>query len=327
MALPPLDDPRLDLLVGIYAEAGQRLRRLLDNLLIEDGPRKFLVYQQILRQLEKLRSSTDAWSDRYVTEFVREAQRGAIPSLEAIGAITPQLGATVPTRAVRALSRALTGDLGKAISSVQALAHRIFRPLALEREFPALALQARREVAVGLAGAEATQPIRKRIAEMLREKFSDGIVTVVAKNGRRLAFPLDFYAGMVASATKAQAHTFATLEQAKEADHDLVRVTPNPSTIGDWCDAYRGRVYSISGGHPTFPPLSSLPNGGPPFHPWCRHGLGIYVPDLNTAIENKERANTDPRFLMQPNESVNKIAREWRAAQKAGTTPKAIKFA
>ena len=326
--LPPLDDPRLDTLVALYATAARRLEVALGAMLVQEGPRRFIIFQSVISILEELQQNTDAWSAQFITQFLDEADLSAVATLEASGITVPQFGTSISEGAVRGIALSLTNNLQKANASVRVLAQRIFRATALEREFPTLAAAATREVGIGLAGAEATAAIRGRIANQLRQQFAGDVVSVINRNGRRMTFPLDFYAGMVAQNTKAQAQSFATLERAAQANHDLVRVTPNPSKGGDWCDAYRGRVYSISGGHDVFPPLAGLPNGGPPFHPWCKHGLGIYVPAFNSEEENRERAATDSRFLMQPGKEDPKgvISAFW-AAKRAGDLPEPIRFA
>lgn len=324
----PIDDPRLNALVVLYATAAKRLETALSSMLVAEGPRKFLIFQRIIRILEDLQGRADAWSSRFIKEFLEDADLSALTALRAAGISAPQFGASISESAVAGIALSLTNDLSKAGDSVRFLAQRIFRVSALEREFPALALQAKREVGIGLAGSEATAAIRGRIGDLLREQFQDGVVTIIASNGRRMSFPLDFYAGMVAQNTRRQAESFATLERARQGGHDLVRVTPNPSKGGDWCDAYRGRVYSISGASDIYPPLAGLPNAGPPFHPWCKHSLGVYIPSLETDAANREAANTDPRFLMQPGEeNPNKVIREWWKADREDSLPTQIRFA
>lgn len=323
--LPDLGDPRLDLLVAIYAEAALNIQRSLDELLIATGTRRYVIYQRILRELESLTTQTDAWSAQFIASFLDGADKAAVAALVAAGSLSA-FNAIDPV-AVEALTSSLTGHLSKARASISQLATKIFRSPALEREFPALAQKVRRQVGVGLAEGVATADMRARIANLLRPTFQSGLVSVIGKGGKRYTFPLDFYAGMVASATHRQARSVATLYRAREANHDLVRVTPNPSKTGDWCDAYRGRVFSISGAHPIYPPLASTPNGGPPFHPWCRHSLGIFVESMHSPAERAEVAKVDPRFLVKPNEdNPNRVAREWWAAKKNDTAPAPLRF-
>ena len=323
--LPIEPDPRLDLLVGVYSEAGRNIARRLDELLLLQGARRFLIYQQILRILEGLGAQTDAWNARYIREFLEESDAAAVAALSTAGAAVSF--AAINEVAVEQLANSLAGFMSKARSSVEQLASKIFRSPALEREFPGLAAKVQRQVAVGLAEGTTTAATRSRIAAMLRPQFVDGVVSVIGKGGRRFSFPLDYYAGMVAQATKRQANSVAVLTRAQEAAHDLVRVSTNPSKTGDWCDAYRGRVFSISGAHPVFPPLSALPNGGPPFHPWCRHSLEVFVEQFHTPAQIKEVGKIDPQFLMQPNEdNPNRVVRNWWAAKREDDNPAPLRF-
>lgn len=328
MPPPPLGDKRLDLLVGVYVEAARRLARLLSELLdLSESPRRFLIFQQIQQALRELDLATDQWSARFVREFFEEADIKAVAAMRAAG-ITATLNTEANLQAVTALVNNLRGTLGKGIQSIELLTSKIFRNPAVEREFPELAFKVRRQVAVGLTAAEGIQATRLRVGNLLRERFRDGLVSVIGSDGRRYIFPLDTYAAMVAQGTKAQAQSVATLLRAQEGGHDLVRVTPNPSITGDWCDAYRGRVFSISGAHPLYPPLAAIPNGGPPFHPWCRHGLGIFVPAFHSAAAQREFAKVDERFLLQPSDAdPNRVVRNWWQAARENTLPETIRHA
>jgi predicted RNA-binding Zn-ribbon protein involved in translation (DUF1610 family) len=62
---------------------------------------------------------------------------------------------------------------------------------------------------------------------------------------------------------------------------DLVIVT-GPKKGCPVCDPLVGIVYSISGQHPDYPPLSGL-NGGPPFHMDCCHSLAPFSQKLEEA--------------------------------------------
>ena len=319
--LPPLDDPRLDILVGIYAESASRLQALLGDMLLVEGPQRFLLFQRMLGILEGLKGQTDAWSARFIQEFVREADASVSSTLAAAG-VTSAFDPDVPTRAIETLAANLNGTLEKARQSLELQISRIFRNPALEREFPDLALQVQRQIAVGLTVEESLFETRRRVANLLQQRFRDGAVSVIGKGGRRFRFPLDFYAGMVAQNTRAQARSAATLLRAQEAQTDLVQVDAVKSKTGDWCDAYRGRVYSISGGDPNYPPLSALPGGGPPFHPWCRHSVSPFIPEFFTPAQQQEAANTDPRFLMRPGEAdENRVVRNWWDAVANDTVP------
>lgn len=326
MANVPIEpDPRLEALVGVYAEAARNIARRMDEVMIATGARRFLIYQRILKILEELEGQTDAWSARYIREFLEQADAEAVAALQASGSAVAF--AAINEGAVAALTASLTGHLAKGRASIEQLATKIFRNPALETEFPTLAAKAKRQISVGMAEGVTNLAIRERVAASLRSQFTDGVVSVVGKGGRRFTFPLDFYAGMVVQATRRQAGSVAVLTRAQEAQHDLVRVTANPSKTGDWCDAYRGRVFSISGAHPIYPPLSGLPNGGPPFHPWCRHSLAIFIEENYDEQQRAEFAKVDRQFLMQPNEdNPNRVVRNWWAAKRENDNPAPLRF-
>lgn len=107
----------------------------------------------------------------------------------------------------------------------------------------------------------------------VRKRFRQGLVPLIGKNGNTYHYGLDYYVGLVAEQTKHLGYAKAGINAARSNNIDLVRVSPNPSTIGDYCDAYRGRVFSLSGNDPNFYPITALPGGTCPFHPHCRHFL------------------------------------------------------
>lgn len=319
MAIPATGSKEVDLLVALYLEAAERLRRLLTQMLGVDIGRRLVIFQRIERILERLELETDRWSAQHIRSFFEEADA------KALGRLRPQFpeltfGSTINEQAVAVVANSLRNTLSSGRASVHQLATRLLRRTALANEFPDLEAAIQRELGIGLAQAERTSRIEAGIAARLAERFEDDIVTVIARNGRRMTFPLDFYAGMVASASRRQATSIATVERAQEAGHDLVRVSANKSKGGDWCDAYRGRVFSVSGSDPRFPPLASLPNGGPPFHPWCRHSLSVFIEAFSSPEEMAELGAVDEQFLLKPNEETpNRIARNWwRAVAEVG---------
>lgn len=51
----------------------------------------------------------------------------------------------------------------------------------------------------------------------------------------------------------------------------------------NFCTRYIGLIVSLDGNHPKWPALSSLPGGGPPFHPKCSKSVRPYVESLAPA--------------------------------------------
>lgn len=303
-------------LVLVYSEAARRVYELLNDMLdTNSGSRKAQILAQLVRLLDGLSPETREWAEKHI----REAYENAI--LRAAGGSTNapnfqfDLGAVVHERAIRGLVMSFEGQLAEARRSTVQFATRLAQPTALEQSFPELGVDLRREVAVGMAEANATYDIQKRIRDRLKEQFKDGVVTVLGKNGKQYSFGLSYYAEMVAKSTRGLANTEAMINQGREMGNDLVRVSTAPALDGCYCDAFRGRVFSISGTDTRFPALSQLPNGGPPFHPHCRHNITIFIEGLYDKKQVSEYANTNPKFIMRRDEgSPNRMIREWWAA-------------
>lgn len=161
---------------------------------------------------------------------------------------------------------------------------------------------------------------RRQAIRSMTETYSDGSREVLTKtlvslpsSGRIKTFPLSYYGSMVADNAVIITQADAALAAAKYHDTDLVQISPNPSTIGDYCDAYRGKIFSISGKDTRFIPLSSLPNGGPPFHPWCHHTMKPVLKSAFTKAELKNSSSVSSDYLLLPGEkTVSRIAKNWR---------------
>ena len=135
-------------------------------------------------------------------------------------------------------------------------------------------------------------------------------------DGRTYSFPLSYYAAMVAHAAKHQVTSLLTVARATEAGIDLIQCSNNPSLHGDWCDAYRGKVFSIRGATPGFPRLDQLPNNGAPFHPWCRHTMRPFNPAGKSEEDLRQLGNVDERFLLGPQNDFNTMVRAWWASKR-----------
>ena len=109
------------------------------------------------------------------------------------------------------------------------------------------------------------------------------------------------YANLVARTQMREAHKVGTIVRLQQNGIDHVQVSRHPQERKDECTPYAGKVFYI-GALPKdplgFPPLSGTVNGGPPFHPNCRHVLRPFVVPFQTekAVEKaKESATALPR--------------------------------
>lgn len=314
MAFPELDDARLESLVAIYTLANSRLSLLFDQLLVLPASERIRIMQSVQFILRGLEADTERWISQNVSAFFREADAAAVSTLRRAG-LGEFLASQIDETALEALAQGIRGPLEKARQSIEFQATKVLRSTSLAREFPALALQAQRKIPLNLSAGEAALETERRITSLLREQFQTKAVSILGSDGRRYRFGFDFYSAMVAQNTRAQAGSTAAILRARQAGHDLVRISANKSLHGDWCDAYRGRVYSLSGEHRVYPWVGLIPNAGPPFHPWCRHSMNIFIPAFHSGEQQRAFANTQSRFLMRPNEtSPNRVIRAWNAA-------------
>jgi hypothetical protein len=99
--------------------------------------------------------------------------------------------------------------------------------------------------------------------ELTRTYEKEGITGFVDKAHRK--WNLSTYSNMVIRTTTGEAQNRAVANTVLGRGLDLVRVDEHPHEP-DICTPYQGRVFSLSGTTPGYPPLDRIP----PFHPNCR---------------------------------------------------------
>jgi hypothetical protein len=110
---------------------------------------------------------------------------------------------------------------------------------------------------------ESRNKLRRRIMDYLRDRLNgDKFITIRGRNYR-----IGKYIDLVAGVRLREAATEATINSAKEYDHDLVEVPYKMNSCPEICVPLEGKVYSISGETPGYPVLEKRT----PFHPHCRH--------------------------------------------------------
>ena len=85
------------------------------------------------------------------------------------------------------------------------------------------------------------------------------------------------YAKAVAQTTFREGQIQATLDQCARYGNDLVEISDH-NTDCELCQQYEGKIYSLSGNDPKYPPLKEKP----PFHLNCQHSM------LPTSAEAQE---------------------------------------
>jgi hypothetical protein len=132
--------------------------------------------------------------------------------------------------------------------------------------------------------------VSKEIANRLLDELGDKPLMI---GGRK--YRADKYAEMVARTKTAEATSVGTANRLLEEGYDLTMVSAHGATDG--CAFYEGKIFSISGTDTRYPSLQELPNGGPPFHPNCKHRLVPFVEELASGPEKRRGKRINPNAL------------------------------
>lgn len=307
---PPIPDEQIRELYEFYLEAERELVEGYEALVYSGDEGKFETYQALLALLLALTSRTRLWASRTIETYLEEADDRVVSDLLRIRPGTV-FDDGVPPGLRASATRDLLGHLYKARNILEQAIGRIYRSMGVAQDYPGIAAR------VGSGNPSlAPETVESRVRQALVKEFRDTPVSVIGKGGKTFKFPLPYYAAMVAHNAKFQAESVATIRRSLEAGHDLVIISNNPSLHGDWCDAYRGRVFSITGMTPGFAVLDQLPNEGAPFHPWCRHSMRPFDAKGKTAEELGSIAQVDPRFLLSQSNDFNTMVRAWWASKR-----------
>jgi hypothetical protein len=288
--MPPTDpdqpDPRLVAeLVARYEASATRLRdRITDPPGKTARARKWnqarasQVLAQVDDEIAKLRGMAADWTGTALEASMRRGIAAADRQANEAGVVrngSPLRGSfsVVDRGAVEVLARDTVSDLLKAADSMKAQANNALRRMAATGVTNA-------EVNTILSGGVIEGRPRNAIRE-LREalkKVHGKQVTIIDKNGDPMTFSAGYYARMVAVTKTREATVKARHARLADRGIDLVTIVGRVSV--NFCTAYLDKVFSISGGHPKYPPLSSLPGGGPPFHVNCTKSTAPFIEEL-----------------------------------------------
>jgi len=279
-------DPRLVAeLVARYEASAKRLRdRVLDppgktaNAQAFNQARASQVLAQVDDEVARLRgiaadwtgTALDASMQRGIATADRQAERAGVREP---GSALRGTFSVVDRRAAEVLARDTVTDLIKAADSMRGQAANALRRMA----------------ATGVTNAEVNAILTAGVIEgrpgnairELREalKLVHGKqVTIIDRNGDPITFAVGRYARMVALTKTRQATRIARHARLADKGIGLVKVVGRISD--NFCTAYLDQVYSLTGDHPKYPSIDSLPNDGPPFHVQCSKSTAPFVEDL-----------------------------------------------
>ena len=248
--------------------------------------------------VEQLNMRAAEWARRSVKAAYQESRGIAETRLEAIGIERPRPeSGKIHDRAIARAVKRTTRDYLKANRTILITAGRYLSALAYARK----KLDDYREASVQAFTSEAIKDyIKKTVAGALvsKSKYNAGEADLTSKdisakiraklldqigggdfiivNGK--SYNVKSYAELVARTRMRQSQTEAVKELCEAFDNDLVQIDRHDNPCEEICAEYQGKVFSISGNHPTYP---ELPDGGPPWHPRCECSCS---PTSETAI-------------------------------------------
>ncbi len=333
-------DPRLVTeLVARYEESAARLRdRVLNPPGSSDRAREWnqaraaQILGQVDAEIARLRKMAADWTGAALEASMRRGIATADHQAEASGIVnagSPLKGtfSIVDRGAVEVLAKDTVGDLIMAANSMRSQAKTVLHRMAATGVTNA-------EVNAILTGGVIEGRPRNTIRE-LREalkKVHGKQVTITDRNDNQRTFDAGYYARMVAVTKTREATCMARHARLADRGIDLVTVVGRKSV--NFCTAYLHKVFSISGGHKKYPPLSALPGGGPPFHPNCSKSTAPFIealadpqeieagkpdPDTDKLLNVQDRSELQRRFnMLQGKQQAEARGRSIRGRSDAG---------
>ena len=244
------------------------------------------VQKNVNEMVGELNRTAVRWANKASVDAYKEAMTKSIVTLEVLGAEKdPMFNNKAHYQAIEKFSDAMTDDLLRAnmsikntVNSYLGLARSAYTGLMQIQAFDAGDENIISDIIEDtIAQGKARYSASSRIYEYLRLKLLDG--QFIDRAGRH--YNLKDYSKMVARTRLREMQSEAVKNTCEQYDNDLVKFSQHhlPCPI---CAALEGRVFSLSGRHPTYPKIEKLP----PIHPNCEHNVN---PTSEIAIEFEEK--------------------------------------
>lgn len=239
---------------------------------------------QIEALIARMKQDAAAWisdprdgSDGPVTQAVKDGIARAITQAKEVG-VSPPEGMTgsfslIDPGTVAIFAQKIMSDLSKAANGMGENAKQILRTTA-QLKLPESDIN--KILAGGVIAGKPAETIRT-LREALKAVHGD-TVSFPDKNGEVIHYDAGYYAKMVVVTQTRTATTVSRHRALESMDLDLVGIIGRVSA--SFCTAFLGQVFSLSGKSTKYPAYSSLPGGGPPFHPNCSKGTRPFVEAL-----------------------------------------------
>lgn len=305
------------ILVGYFDEAADAINRDLADAVRElaaqpDSRRaQFLAARnaELLNTINQRIARTTALSGAAVLKGTREAYtlglRQAITQMRELGVDenAQRIGLrqsfnAVNIQAIEAFARDTAARQAAALRDYGSTAQTLFRSLGAGA-FDGTPFQAaggpggarageaaiNRAIAQGLIKGD-PRAIEKNVREVFRDPSSEAAISYRKLGNRQVTVggwtgPLRTYARTVALTRTREATVAGRHERLAQSDIRLVQITGRQSL--NFCTRFIGLVCALdaaSSDGGKYPLITSLPGGGPPFHPQCSKGTAAYIVEL-----------------------------------------------
>ena len=302
-APPPLDPSLVEFYRRLMLELQDRaIQRLVRDgrALTAEAKRARLLMSEVEQILTHADNEGAKWIAENVTTSYKRGVRSAEQGLREIGLTSiPDLNPAIHQEALQVLVNNLQDSLAEGHDGIAKGYRRLVKRTQLTAARDKLVTE---QIAQGVGAGKARREVSKRIMQELISELGDKPLVI---NGRH--YDPKSYAEMVARTMTREAQTAGTVNRCLEAGVDTVMITAHGAKDG--CGFYEGKAFSISGTHPDYPPLDSLPNGGPPFHPNCKHVTAPFVESFASGAEKRRATGVPSGALNTPMGDVEKLVK------------------
>ena len=276
-----------------YARAGAEIRDVLKGLTVETytPARAGSTLSKVESVVRELDAFGRRWAKKSLPAAYKEGRRVAEATLQMIGARrNPRFKQSRHDRAARRYAEATFKDLTHANRTIRGEAGKYIAAVALGRQAADRAREREISEAQAFDMGVINKIIKKartldpkygkhraegwvvRAIDGYLQKFAEAgkFIKIIGRDGKARLYNLRDYAETVARTKMREAQTRALEESCKEWENDLVQFSKHadPCPI---CSPLEGKIFSISGKHPTYPKLTDAER--PPIHCRCEHSL------------------------------------------------------
>lgn len=309
----------IDTLAGYYKTAGSQLREMVLHPTGRTAKsqafsqaRAAQLLQQIDATTKRLKIDAIDWTGQAMTDAMTAGIKSANAQVRQLDLPSDNPAAKflatkslIDERSVEIFARDTAADLTSAAASMGEKSKRILRQTAQLRLSEN---DINRILAGGVLTGQPEDAIRA-LRKELERVYEGGLV-----EAGKLTFEPAYYAKLVAVTKTRQAVCAARHERLQELGLDLARIVGN--ITNNFCTAYLGMVFSLSGKHPRYP---QLPAGVPGWHPFCSKTTTPYIEDLATPAD-ETAASGDPdakRLLALPPSAAQKAFKDLQLRQQS----------